>query len=259
MNQSINNNKLPVGKVILGALVVPWVFRRMLVRNLSTTSFLIVLLGLAGSQTQIIQKLPYWISPLVPLVYLVLWLIVFTRFAVICHRTVLLGPDAKLKPFQFFSWSRRESAFLVRLFLVYLLVGLATIVFTQFLGTILGNIPSDKSFLKEHFNAVEAVAEIPATYVLARFCLLLPAAALDNRQSFPWAYRISSENGTRIAIVVGVLPWLLDWLVYEATMDGTSLLLNLVYYLVTLVAMVIEISLLSLSYKELVGTTLEQD
>ena len=123
----------------------------------------------------------------------------------------------------------------------------------------MGNIPSDKSFLKQHFDAVETVAEIPATYVLARFCLLLPATALDNKQSLPWAYRVSGGNGIRIAIVVGILPWLLDWLVSESATDGTSILLNLVYYLATLISMVIEISLLSLAYKELVGNKSVQD
>jgi len=258
MNQKTNNNKLPVYKIILGSLAVPWVYRRLLVRNLSTTSIFVVLLGLAGSQVQKILTLPPWILIFVPILFVLLWMIVFTRFAVNCHRTVLLGADASIKPFQLFSWSRRENAFLVRVLVVSVLVGLATIMFTSFFGTVAGLIFPGETFLKEHFNTIESLAEIPATYLLARLCLVLPATALDNKQSFRWAYEISSGNGIRIALTIGLLPWLLDWLVSEVIPEGSSLALSLVYYLVTLVVMVVEISALSLSYKELAGVPPQQ-
>jgi len=251
MNQPEDSKKLPIGKIILGALVVPWAYRRWFVRNLSTSAILIVALSLLGSQTELLQKLPLWLQVILPFVYIVLWMTLFTRFAVICHRTVLLGADAEIKPYQFFSWSHRERAFLIRLIFVYLLAGITTLVLTQLIGTILGNIATFKSFLKEHFDIVQTVAKVPATYLFARFCLLLPAAALDHRQTLKWAYGVSQGNGIRIAIAIGVLPWGLDWLVSTAMVDKPSLLLNLVYYFMSIVIMVIEISALSITYKEL--------
>jgi len=258
MNQKTNNNKLPVYKIILGSLAVPWVYRRLLVRNLSTTSIFVVLLGLAGSQVQKILTLPPWILIFVPILFVFLWMIVFTRFAVICHRTVLLGADASIKPFQLFSWSRRENAFLVRVLVVSLFAGLATIMFTSIFSTIAGFVSPGEAFLKDHSSTIESLAEIPVTYLLARLCLVLPATALDNKQGFRWAYENSSGNGIRIAIAIGLLPWLLDWLVSQVLPEGPSLALSLVYYLVTLVVMVVEISALSLSYKELVGIPSQQ-
>lgn len=47
---------------------------------------------------------------------------------------------------------------------------------------------------------------IPITYLAARWSLLFPSIAVDNRKDLSWAWTVSSGNGFQLFILIGILP-----------------------------------------------------
>ena len=48
---------------------------------------------------------------------------------------------------------------------------------------------------------------IPTCYVLARLSLIFPATAVDQRPNIKWAWGKSFNNGWRLVVIVGLLPF----------------------------------------------------
>lgn len=222
---------LDVGKVIVGAFLVPWWQRREFARALAFPLAAMAVLMLGWYFTS--DNLPAWAMWLVCLAYGAL----FTIFAVACHRLVLLDPR-RVRP----GWSWREFRFvfwLLGVYLVYLAVWLPV-------WTVMVNVTHD---MPPDWTRQPAV--IPALYVVARLSLVLPAVALDRDVSFKWAWTLTRGNGWRLVVVVGVLPWAISQLLgllYRATPTPIE---TIALTLIGITLFAVEIAALSISYREL--------
>lgn len=244
---------LPVAKIVLGAIVIPWVKRKELLYGLTVTGGAILVLQGIAYMLHTIEPKPGWVTAanwIGALIYFVL----FVKFAVLCHRIVLLGYDSVKDALLPTDWSKRETAFMLRCIGVYLTFAVVYFaVITLPSGIIFGMgdfIVGEENSIKL-FKVFMTLAALPGAYLFARLSLLFPAAALDNYQNPGWAWELSKDNGLRLAITVGIVPWILWWLWSYVGSDSPSLLESVVLLLFNMVLWVIEIAALSLSYKEL--------
>lgn len=237
--------RLPIAKVISGAFLVPWLKRVRLARALLGSGIALIAIGIYWAYKG--QYLGTWGQ--IPLVFL--YFIVVTPFAIACHRLVLMA-DTSVPEYGIVKWSSREVNFLGKLITVGLasfgaftlsIMAIGAIVFNLFT---IPDIPNNERihWLFESFR-------IPAAYFVARLSLILPATALDQKSDIRSAWQLSHGNGWRLAVVICGLPWLsviLEGYVYpdEPTIVQVTLSCIVFYAL-----LVIEIALLSLSYKEL--------
>jgi hypothetical protein len=107
---------------------------------------------------------------------------------------------------------------------------------------------------------LSALAFLPAAYLLARLVMLLPAIAIDRKQSIKWAWRLTRGHGWRLILILWGLPTILIsvFSVSEADFwfDGPvgSLGLNLIFGFATALG----VSLLSVAFNVLAGEVLGQ-
>jgi hypothetical protein len=90
-----------------------------------------------------------------------------------------------------------------------------------------------------------------AFLVIARFVLLFPQVAIGKPFDIGAAWNLSRGNTWRLAVVVGLLPWLLEraaWLLYR---DNASDLEWCLIQTVLTFALLIEVVAVSLSHREL--------
>ncbi len=134
------------------------------------------------------------------LAFLLVSMLPWSAFAVGWTRFCLIGPDQH-GGIVIGAWTTRERRYfgaMVKLFLVYaacLFAGLLLLVMIR--G---GNMPTSKSLALIGFGLLFAIG-----YVLARLCLVLPAAAVDLRLNLPTARRYSQGNGWRLFVVLILL------------------------------------------------------
>lgn len=233
---------LPVGKVLIGAFLLPWWSRRTFARALVFPA--LAILALKAAWLLVGEQLPAFARWLLVPFYGVL----FTVFAVRCHRLVLLGSDDGA-PRSGFDWSLRETRFFLRAAVLY---GAAAIVYAAIvplLSVLLNVMP--RLEWPEAFRYMPFVAWFAGTYVFARLCLVLPATALDRALPLGEAWRRSRGNGLRVMLVVAGLPWLLGWLVDFAYRRDATELEWLLVVAVGIVASVFEVAAVSLCYREL--------
>lgn len=239
---------LPVLQVLREAFVLPWTLRSHYVGLMIVPALFSVLLvvtearflGSANSQT--VMQAFGWIA------VSILWLVPYTIFAISCHRIPLLGVDSN-PWFGVCVWTRRETRFIWWLIGVNCLAALLTFPLTWitnlFLGQDLITMPPTEYY---YLHA------LPMLYVLGRCIFVLPATAIDLTPTLASAWRQSRGNGWRLAIVLGVLPFLhtIEWIT-------TMILFGDSHWLIWEIAMVpiyytvvgIEVTGLSLSYRHL--------
>ena len=230
---------LNVGKVVLGAFIVPWwnkrAFGRALAIPLTTLATLVVSWDLAGDH---LPKLAIW------LLYF-LHIVLFTLFAVTCHRLVLLNQrsfaSVLLPP-----WTWRETRFIFFFFALWLVTtGIVVVALTLIanLWIPLFGEPGGAWF--------SWIAKIPMLYLFARFCLVFPATAVDRKVNLKWSWALTRRNGWRLFTVVAVLPWIISQvldLLYRG--DASTIEIVLLAFLASAL-LAVEVAALSLSYREL--------
>lgn len=133
------------------------------------------------------------------------WLIgipFYVLFAVVCHRTIILGSSSLRSSIGLF-WSERELRFLgwivILTILSWLWVLVAGVIALIIPGRILG-IPL----------SVVALLLLSA-YLFARLSMVYPATATDNRTSIKDAWYLTYNNGIRICLTIALTasPFLL--------------------------------------------------
>jgi hypothetical protein len=236
---------LDLGKVIAGAFLVPWWRRRAFTRALAAPCALIVAYSVVCyySTDYVMSGFPQAAMWLVWVLYYLL----FTLFAVKCHRLVLLDADAVAQRWRP-GWSWRETRFFLwsaaiwglGLAASWLLLLVAVNVWTWVAG-----ISSDALRLTVH------LWKIPVLYVFGRLCMLLPAAALDRRASLKWSWNLTRGNGWRLLVVVGGLPFVLSVLVGLIYRNDATTAEWLLLTLLAVALFAVEIAAISLSYREL--------
>lgn len=267
---------LPTWPILREACLLPWNRRQHFRRLLIIPVIVTALINIAD---------PYWpegkepfATTLIVFIWFLPQFLIFTFFAVSCHRSVLIG-ESSVSRFGVRGWSMRETRFYLWILGIYalgyffmILFGVPLAVVTAAIGTSLGNaldIMADMEHPAFLYSCM-ALASVPFAYVVGRLSLLLPAIAVDLRPKFTSVWSQSKGNGWRVAVLVGGIPILfivlqglfgstLDWLmgvsssegiqrlgVYSIITSGLSALLE--YMLAT-----VEVAILSLTFKELSG------
>ncbi len=167
---------------------------------------------------------------------------------VACHRIFLLDNDV-VGESGLFSWTGNEIIFLGW----WMFIGLAVILFA--IPLLLITIPV--SVLFSEIVLVEQIvsygAAVPLYYVASRLSLVLPSSAIDiHGKSFRWSWGISSGNGWRLTLLIGFIPFFANFL-FGLLPDFDSIIFKLFQGALWLVVGVVQIGLLSLSYKFLVS------
>jgi membrane-anchored glycerophosphoryl diester phosphodiesterase (GDPDase) len=94
-------------------------------------------------------------------------------------------------------------------------------------------------------------AKILALYVSARLSLVFPATAIDKRPDLKWSWNLTRNNGWRMVVVVGVLPWVIGMIVGVLYRENATVLETIVLSTLGIALFAVEIAALSLSYREL--------
>lgn len=186
---------------------------------------------------------------------LILQTLVYTWFAVRVHR-LILGVANPIRGV--FSWKGRETRFFAWLLAsVVLLLIVGSAVTGVFLGAVAVIVPYDLS--DTVVDILSALAFLSAAYLLTRFVVLLPAIAIDRKQSFKWAWRATKGHGWRLTLMLWGLPISISVLFMSMSgfwFDGLvgALALDLIFGFVTALG----VSLLSVAFKVLAGEVLAQ-
>ncbi|PLX95331.1 MAG: hypothetical protein C0620_04430 [Desulfuromonas sp.] len=184
--------------------------------------------------------------------FFIVWLAMMSTMIIAiigCHRTFLLqGPDAPKTPI--IRWGWREMRFIGK----WILIGLCAMALAMpFMFLIMPFIVKSGQELMENqhlFLIGTNLAYLPIYYVIARLMLVLPATAIDERWSLTDAWRISSGNGWRVMIVVGIVPMIVNLIL--CLLPALDSILYYVFHMALwLIVAVYGIALLSLSYKYL--------
>ncbi|MBN2466954.1 MAG: hypothetical protein JXD19_02285, partial [Deltaproteobacteria bacterium] len=173
-------------------------------------------------------------------------ILLFTIFAVTCHRLVLLGDDS-VPPYGLQTWTGRETRFVgwfLELIFIFVAITILLVVPLGFMGSLLGGGDSQPLWFMYLFC-------IPGLYVLSRLSIILPAIAIDKREDLLWAWRVSKGNGGRLFIVAGILPVLFSLIQIIPSLYAKSLLVHILVGLLGFVLMAVEMTALSLSYQVL--------
>jgi hypothetical protein len=238
--------KLSVASVVLGAIMIPWWNRRRFFSALLVPGGLIASLQVAWSVYPV--DLPRWAAWAV-------WglnILFYVVFAVVCHRVVLLAVGREHRAIK---WTKRETQFIVFSVGIWLLSVAAGwlvlfVVATPTLN-IFANLVSDET-VRPVAHGMTVAGKVIGAYVMGRLALVLPAAALDRRLTLADSWAATRENGWRLAIVVGALPWVLDALTSFAYREDSGIIESAALAVLCVVTLTVEITALSLSYKQLV-------
>jgi hypothetical protein len=236
------NTQLNVKKILLGAFVFPWHYRDAFFKALIIP--LLCIVAFEQGMDQIEQRLSfkYWML-------FVLYLGVLTLFSVICHRLVLIDPKA-VSSAPILRFGRRELRFLywiILLSLVFMTIGLLWMLLVYF--TIRYSIggPDNLGWYVAIF-----LAALPASYVTARLSVLFPAIATDMEFSLKWAWRLTANNGWRLAVIVAGFPVILAAVINVLYRDQASLMETIVLSFIGTTLTAVEVVAISLAYQELI-------
>lgn len=194
------------------------------------------------------QILLGWLSFLIQMLPYIL-------FAITCHRLALIG-DHSVPTYGLLTWTQRESRYLGWLIVITLICMLISYVINSY-------------FVSQMVNDLEAgaspeslqsswrftyLAYIPILYVFSRLSVLYPAIALDQQINAQWAWQATARNGWRLTLIVGVLPWILYYLVNLLLRDNATFVEYGVVRIIGFFLLAVEVVALSFSYKHLVGS-----
>jgi len=241
-NNKVKIYKLPVKKIIIQAFIIPWVFKREILSKLFIPIFLLVLLEYVNyGKSEDINDINY---------LLVLFsILIYVYFAVTCHRIILLGDDF-IPQYGFRMWTVRDTKFLI--WMTVMILSIWLIMFVLMRASVLFIHISQYNFSLYLIILFYSFVFILAVYVLSRLSLIFPSTAVDEMKNIKWAWNITHGNAWRLALIVVALPMFIGFTVelIESAV-GSSAMIDAILYLVTLLVLIIEVSALSLAYKEI--------
>lgn len=95
------------------------------------------------------------------------------------------------------------------------------------------------------------VGLVIGTCLFARVALVLPATAIDAHTTPFMAWRQTSGNGWRMVVVIAILPWSFRYVYYFLAGEEPGVVRVILLTALTTVLLAVEITALSLSYREL--------
>lgn len=169
-------------------------------------------------------------------------------FAVICHRLVLLDPTAVA--FQAIpEWSWRETRFFLWMVGVWLICAVVALGLAMLSASIWMLWVDELS--PTQLDWIVFVVKAPVLYLFARLCIVFPATAADRKVDLKWAWRLTANNGWRLMVLVGVLPWVISYAIGLLYQDEASFAEAIVLACISSALFAVEVAAISLSYREL--------
>lgn len=242
-----NPPKLHIVNALFGAFWIVWHQRLAFLRALAVPIAFMVALMVAWRETY--ESVHGELAWLVWVGYCFL----FVLFAVRCHRIVLLAQfvgTAWTLP----AWTWRETRFACWTLAAWLVSSLAYMLVTMLIDIIIAPIHSDAeagSTPHEIGYYVRYATTAIYWYFFARFCLLLPAIAIDRKANLQHAWQWSRGNGLRLYAVICLAPYLISLATSYLYRENATLIEYLLLMALWCVFLAVEIAALSLSYKQL--------
>lgn len=244
--------RLPIAKVIAGALILAWERRFALWNAL----WLPILLGVVFTISETLWGPSSWDKSLPGEAAnrqgaLFLWtfplFLLTVVFAVRSYRVYLLDDEA-MRGKLAFSWGLAETRFMFAMAGIAFLVAIAAVMCVSIASTVW---PGIGSYAGGRFGLLMI---IPPAYIAGRLLLAFPALAVEDSVDvltalgISWA--ISKHNGVRVFILCVIGPGAIAWLLGQLstlTIPGSALFASLAVWLV----MPIELAVVALSYSTL--------
>ena len=236
------NKKLPFLNIIAAAVFFAWINKRELLKSISVPT--LVLVTIWGVWLHFLDQLP----PFLSWIFLLVYGLSFSAFAVTCHRLILIDERDRYKACKAIP-GYRELKFLAWVLLIY-----AAKWTLERIIMFIAQYASGGAFIEGGGGIsgwIEPVLSIPPLYVFARLSLVFPAAAIDRKSGLRWSWLRTHGNGWRIFIVVGLFPWLVQMVFWFMWREEATVAEQVVLSIVGFVGLSIEIIALSFTYKEL--------
>lgn len=254
MSPENNNPKnpvthLPVFKILLGALALCWIQKQKLVQGLAGTALLIIAFQMGWHFMQAS------LGGIAAIGFMLVSLLLHSKFAVICHRLILVEYDSSAKTILPFSWSDRETRFFGWMISIYFLVSVASIIiivvpFSLFSQSLPEATRNNPNLLLPY--AILFIAPL-VTWLLARLSPIFPAVATDRSENISWAWKLTRSNNLQITIIVGLLPWISGIASYLLVGNQPGWPSILAANVIKFILLTVDVVALSLAYRELVG------
>ena len=254
------SERLSIFKTLAGAFLIPWWNARLFARSLAlpVIGALIVFFAVRALPEEISDG---WIGTGLSVAGFALF---SALFAVTCHRLVLLPTAHKDQAFQLDAhW--RVIRFVLWVVGLSVLEGLISFPFsaamTWFINTFLidqgatGNAPPTEEL--SALSVLLTLSTLPAVYFIARVSLVLPSVTVDRPLSLGTAWVLTKGNGWKMAAIVFLFPWFLFNIVDILPTGSLGEWGWTITIPFSVLVFIIEISALSLSYGQLVGTGAE--
>ena len=244
--------RLPVAKVIAGAMILAWDRRYALLQALWLPLLAGVVFtisetfwgpssweqGSAEQQPAAQGSFLLWTLPLFVLTVV---------FAVRSYRVYLRG-DEPMQAVPPFSWGLRETRFVFAMAGIAFLFALAAVTFGSVVGAIW---PGVSTFANGRFGLALI---IPPAYLAGRLLLAFPAIAIDDSvdvmQALGNSWTMSKHNGFRLLVLCVLAPGAIAWslgALSALAIPGAALLTAVAVWLV----MPVELAIVALSYETL--------
>ncbi len=194
-------------------------------------------------------------------------ILVFIFLAIASHRLILLENE-KGTYHEKFTFSQRECDFFWYLLCIYVGLGLLWLpgmIIFEFSIQAWGDLEKffeNRMWLKQIFES--CLFLIPYIYFVGRYCLVFPAIAVDMNKKYSWqrhldwSWKISKRNAWRLALLVGGLPLLLDWVpngIFGLAVDQWVYVDAFVRSFLWFAFVPFEVAVLSIAFRELTNWT----
>ena len=222
---------LPVMDIIRESLGLLWQKRELVLRMFLPALFILALVDWVASA--FIDE-----RSLLQLGFALASLILAVLFATAAHRFTLLPPEQWYAS-ALHAWKGEEFRYLLRIIQIVLCAFAVIFALVMVLLVVLG---------KEMAPLAGVAGILPGFYIWGRLSVTLPEIALGQRTTLKRAWQLSAGNGSRLVLVVVVVPVLL-MLPFIALYAADSLLLNYVAAFGSYITSLISLVMLSLSYR----------
>jgi hypothetical protein len=246
---------LPVTETIRNALQFVWDKRARMLRALAIPAIAIFVLEYlqkytgqfseADSPDLYQQAVWSW-------VYGMIHLFPYILFAITCHRLVLIGNHG-IPEYGLLKWTQREWRYMGWSIVIMIFIGLTAFVVTSlFVTRVIRNMDSgvgSETFIP--LLGLTYLMYIPILYILSRLSVLYPATAVEEPANLKRAWQLTLNNGWRMTVIVGLLPWVLYFILGLLFRENATIVENIIQKLLQMILLAIEVVALSFSYKHL--------
>jgi hypothetical protein len=233
--------KLSLPRVLLGTFTLTWQHRIDVARTIGIPLLVVIACTLAWNLAAMhVSKSGKW-------VFYAVYLLANCWLAIVTHRMVLMEEPGKPTQFDKAAWKRLFifAAVVIALWALHTAMRLTMIsVASDWFPSTFGKVGTATRILDS------ASTWLPFL-VMGRLSLMLPAVAIGERLQPVKAARDSIGNSWRLAVIVGVLPWLLDLLVDVLYRNGATRFEFGLLLVLSSFCTVLGVIALSLAYRDL--------